>query len=72
MYAKLLKSPMWKTAPLRERGSFLANQLLVELHVLLDAEGVLLLEGRQVTEGHQWASVPEVILTWIRRLVVLA
>ena len=37
---------------LMERGSFLANQLVVELHVLLDAEGVLLLEGGEVTEGH--------------------
>ena len=47
---------------LMERGSFLANQLVVELHVLLDAEGVLLLEGGEVAEGHQGAGVPEVIL----------
>ena len=35
-----------------ERGSFLANQLLIELDVLLDAEGVLLLERGEVAEGH--------------------
>ena len=37
---------------LMERGSFLANQLLVELYILLDAEEVLLPEGREVAEGH--------------------
>lgn len=43
---------------------------LVELHVLLDAEGVLLLERGEVSEGHQWACVPEVILEcfWISGL----
>ncbi len=35
-----------------ERGPFLANQFLVELHILLNAEGVLLLERGEVTEGH--------------------
>ena len=44
-----------------ERGSFFANQLVVELCLLLDAEGVLLLEDGEVAEGHQWAGVPEVI-----------
>ena len=38
------------------------NQLLFELHVLLNTEGVLLLERGEVTEGHQGAGVPEVVL----------
>ena len=38
------------------------NQLLFELHVLLNAEGVLLLKRGEVAEGHQGAGVPEVVL----------
>ena len=35
---------------------------LIELHFLLDAEGVLLLESGEVAEGHQRTGVAQVVL----------
>ncbi len=49
-------------AEVYRKGRHVGNQLLVELHVLLDSKGVLLLESGEVTEGHQGAGMPEVIL----------
>ena len=62
--AEVLASPRRADATSFSRGLASASSLsrcpwpagerrgLIELHILLDAEGVLLLEGREVAEGH--------------------
>jgi hypothetical protein len=37
-------------------------QILVELHVLLNTEGVLLLEGGEIAKGHEGTGATEVVL----------